>query len=235
MYTVPVSFPPIDIKIMAVNDYGDDDDDDDEPLQSIPFWQMGVLVRSGWGLAANKENWAHLVDAKHDINAVALEHWAYFETLGILSWCWAWYQYWQGSKTSLAKDLGSRLQETMIARHIQSIAFIWYLCYVNAKDCPWLWGISCNLNLFLSTTGFVLYWCFQVWLGDSPMHGHSSDEKLSSREHIVLLGISRGWVIGIGAMGGGQDVSRSHAILPREENSSTETIKTNAWSSYQSH
>ena len=77
-----------------------------------------------------------------------------------------------------------------------------------------------------------LYWCFQVWLGHSPTHGHSSDEKLSSREHIVLLGISRGWVIGIGAMGGGQDVSRSHAILPREENSSTET---NAWSSYQSH
>ena len=42
MYTVPVSFPPIDIKIMAVNDDGDnddddDDDDDDEPLQSIPF------------------------------------------------------------------------------------------------------------------------------------------------------------------------------------------------------
>ena len=73
MYTVPVSFPPIDIKIMAVTD---DDDDDDEPLQSIPFWQMGVLVRSGWGLSANKENWAHLVDAKHDINIAALKHWA---------------------------------------------------------------------------------------------------------------------------------------------------------------
>ena len=62
-------------------------------------------------------------------------------------------------------------------------------------------------SFFFNFFQFLPFSQFQI-------HCHTfQHEKIWSQEQSLLLGIRRGWVIGIGAMGGGQDVSRSHDII----------------------